>query len=153
MMGGSSGGLTVLGILADHPDLVAGGVASYPVSDLADLAATTHRFEAHYTDTLVGDPADPATRERFVALFAAAPSRHDPRSVAGVQGSEDPVVLGWSERGGSPNGSGSSGGTVDLRVYEGEGHGISVSVNTNWDEYVGIERFLNDVIGGVRRSP
>ncbi len=53
VLGGSSGGLTVLGLLADHPQLVAGGVATYPVSDLQALTEVTHRFEAHYTDTLV----------------------------------------------------------------------------------------------------
>jgi hypothetical protein len=28
-----------------HPDLVHGVIALYPVTDLLDLAATTHRFE------------------------------------------------------------------------------------------------------------
>ncbi len=62
IVGGSSGGGAVLGILADHPQLVAGGIASYPVSDLADLAVRSHRLEAHYTDTLVGPPT---TRRRL----------------------------------------------------------------------------------------
>ena len=49
-MGGSAGGLTVLGVLADHAELVAGGVTRYPVSDIAALAEATHRFEAHYNE-------------------------------------------------------------------------------------------------------
>ena len=82
VMGASSGGLTVLGVLADAPDLVAGAVASYPVSDLASLAAATHRFEAHYTDTLVGAPDDPATERRMTELCATriAPNASSGRS-------------------------------------------------------------------------
>ena len=49
VMGGSSGGTTVLGVLGLHDGLAAAGVALYPVTDLADLAARSHRFEAHYT--------------------------------------------------------------------------------------------------------
>ncbi len=151
MMGGSSGGLTVLGILADHPDLVAGGVASYPVSDLADLAATTHRFEAHYTDTLVGDPADPATKERVVALSPLHRADRIRGPLLVFHGSEDPVVpVAQSEV--LAERIRSSGGIVDLRVYEGEGHGIRLREH-QLDEYARTERFLNDVVGGVRRSP
>lgn len=54
-MGGSSGGMTVLLLLAFHGELCAAGVASYPVSDLADLEENTHRFEAHYNASLLGD--------------------------------------------------------------------------------------------------
>lgn len=61
-MGGSSGGMTVLLLLAFHGELCAAGVASYPVSDLADLEANTHRFEAHYNTSLVGDSSVYAER-------------------------------------------------------------------------------------------
>ena len=54
VMGGSSGGMTVLLLLALHPGLAAAGVASYPVVDLVGLAKTTHRFEAHTNDRLIG---------------------------------------------------------------------------------------------------
>lgn len=56
-MGGSSGGMTVLLLLAFHGELCAAGAVSYPVSDIADLEANTHRFEAHYNASLIGDPA------------------------------------------------------------------------------------------------
>jgi dipeptidyl aminopeptidase/acylaminoacyl peptidase len=52
-MGGSSGGMTVLLLLARHPELCAAGVANYPVADLLDLARHTHRFEAQYTYSMV----------------------------------------------------------------------------------------------------
>ena len=133
IIGGSSGGLTVLGLLADHSDCVAAGVASYPVADLASLADVSHRFEAHYTDTLVGDtpftdlsPIDRADRiGRHVLLF---------------HGTEDPVVpLSQSER--IAAAMRAAGGDVELVVYEGEGHGFRDPVNVR-DEYERTERFL-----------
>ena len=142
-MGGSSGGLTVLGMLADHPDLVAGAVASYPVSDIADLASTTHRFEAHYTDTLVGAPGDPATTE----LMATLSPLHRADRIAGplllFHGGQDPVVpvtqsdlLVERVRGG--------GGVVDYIVYPDEGHGFRDPINQR-DEYDRTERFLETI--------
>src|SRR5262249_61616609 len=58
VMGGSAGGLTVLLLAAQHPDLVHAVVALYPVCDLVDLAATTHRLESGYTFRLVGPLPD-----------------------------------------------------------------------------------------------
>ena len=46
LMGASAGGFTALNVAAQHPDLVAAVIALYPVTDLLDLAATTHRFES-----------------------------------------------------------------------------------------------------------
>lgn len=51
--GSSAGGLTVLNALAgDSP--YAAGASFYGVADLTGLAETTHRFEAHYGDTMIG---------------------------------------------------------------------------------------------------
>ena len=47
-----------------------GGVVLYPVTDLAALAAFSHRFEAHYTDSLVG----PAGRSRSTASVPRSPT-------------------------------------------------------------------------------
>ncbi len=149
LMGGSSGGLTVLGLLADHPDLVAGAVASYPVSDIADLASTTHRFEAHYTDTLVGAPDDPSTAQRLVALSPLHRAARIGGPLLLFHGTDDPVVpvaqsdllVEHIRRGG---------GQVDYVVYEGEGHGFRDVLNQR-DEYARIEGFL-DTIGGTTSS-
>ncbi|MBX7160209.1 MAG: prolyl oligopeptidase family serine peptidase [Acidimicrobiia bacterium] len=54
IMGGSAGGYVVLQSLIRHGDLYAAGIDLYGVADLARLAETTWRFEAHYTDRLVG---------------------------------------------------------------------------------------------------
>jgi len=50
--GGSAGGLTVLGALADS-DVFAAGASRYGVADLTALARDTHKFEARYCDRLV----------------------------------------------------------------------------------------------------
>ena len=144
-MGGSSGGLTVLGLLADHPDIVAGAVASYPVSDLADLASATHRFEAHYTDTLVGSPDDPTTAQRMLELSPL----HRAERIAGplllFHGSDDPVVpIAQSDL--LVEHIRQGGGNVDYVVYNGEGHGFRDPINQR-DEYSRIERFLGEISG------
>jgi dipeptidyl aminopeptidase/acylaminoacyl peptidase len=50
--GGSAGGLTVLGALADS-DVFAAGASRYGVADLKALAEDTHKFEARYCDRLI----------------------------------------------------------------------------------------------------
>jgi acetyl esterase/lipase len=60
LSGGSAGGFTVLHLLIERPTFFAAAVVLYPVTDLAELDATTHRFERHYNRVLVGTP------ERYV---------------------------------------------------------------------------------------
>lgn len=125
MMGGSSGGMTVLGVLGLHDGLAAAGVALYPVTDLADVAARSHRFEAHYTLSLVGPLDDVALyRERSPLTFADR--------IAGpllvLHGDADPVVpieqsVQLVDR------IRSSGGDVEFHVMEGEGHGFRATEN------------------------
>ncbi len=133
IIGGSSGGLTVLGLLADHPGLVACGVASYPVSDLAALAEATHRFEAHYTDTLVGSSS-------FEVLSPINRADRISAPLLMFHGTDDDVVpLAQSESVAAAMRS--AGGSVELVVYEGEGHGFRDPANVR-DEYERTERFL-----------
>ena len=139
-IGASSGGLTVLGLLADHGDLVAGAVASYPVSDLAALADATHRFEAHYTDTLVGMRGEPGLEDRFRSLSPVNRADRISGPLLLFHGTDDQVVpaahsvtLAGRIR--------SSGGDVELVVYEGEGHGFRDGTNQR-DEYARTELFL-----------
>ena len=137
VIGGSSGGLTVLGVLADHAALVAGGVASAPVSDLATLADVTHRFEAHYTETLVGPAAD-VDRYRDHSPIGRADRIDGPLLL--VHGSDDPVVPVEQSRA-LAEAVRAGGGDVELVVYEGEGHGIRDPEHVR-DEYERTERFL-----------
>ena len=60
IVGSSAGGFTALGVVAGEPGLVAAAIVAYPVTDLLDLAERSHRFERHYTDSLVGPLPDAA---------------------------------------------------------------------------------------------
>ena len=142
MIGGSSGGLTVLGVLADHSGLVACGVASYPVSDLGSLAEATHRFEAHYTDTLVGPIDDIESFTRLSPLHRADQIR-GPLLV--FHGTDDPVVPVGQSRALAAAVT-ASGGEVELVEYAGEGHGFRVPENVR-DEYARTEAFLDTAAG------
>jgi dipeptidyl aminopeptidase/acylaminoacyl peptidase len=143
MMGSSSGGLTALGVLGLHPGLAAGGVVLYPVTDLAALAEASHRFEAHYTDTLVGPRDDERTyRERSPIAYA---DRIHVRLLV-MHGDDDPVVplsstLAFVER------VRDAGGDVELVVMEGEGHGFRQAANRRAD-YELTARFLARLVPG-----
>jgi dipeptidyl aminopeptidase/acylaminoacyl peptidase len=134
LMGGSAGGFTVLHVLARYPDLCVGGIALYPVSDLFDLAQSTHRFEAHYTDTLVGPL--PESNKRY---HEASPITHASKITAPLlllHGSQDHVVpVTQSEAFARLCPS------AELHVYEGEGHGWRL-LETAEDEYVRVSTFL-----------
>jgi len=145
VIGGSSGGLTVLGVLADHPRLVAGGVASYPVSDLADLAAATHRFEAHYTDTLVGPSGD---HDRFRELSPIHRADRIDGPLLLFHGSDDPVVPAAQSTLLAERITG-AGGDVEYVVYDGEGHGFR-DPDHQRDEYERTERFLDRIVAASR---
>jgi dipeptidyl aminopeptidase/acylaminoacyl peptidase len=143
VIGGSSGGLTVLGLLADRPDLVAGGIASYPVSDLHTLADTTHRFEAHYTDTLVGPADEPGIGARFDELSPLHRAERIRGPLLLFHGTDDPVVpITQSER--LVERIREGGGDVEFVVYDGEGHGFRDPVNVV-DEYERMHRFLDGI--------
>ncbi len=142
LIGSSSGGLTVLGVLARHRGLAACGVALYPVADLAVLADASHRFEAHYTIGLVGPLDDVATyRERSPVSYA----HHIDVPLLVMHGDEDPVVplastLELVER------MRAAGRDVELVVMPGEGHGFRDPANRRADfERTG--EFLRRVIG------
>lgn len=149
IIGGSSGGLTVVGVLADHADLVAGGVASYPVTDLGALTEVTHRFEAHYTDTLVA-PND-GSSESEAAFERLSPINRAGRITAPLlvfHGTDDPVVpIAQSEA--LVETIQGEGGQVDLVVFEGEGHGFRQAEHVE-AEYEQTEVFLDSV---AQRQP
>lgn len=52
--GGSAGGWTVLCALTRGDSVFAAGTSYFGVADLVPLAASTHDFESHYLDSLVG---------------------------------------------------------------------------------------------------
>ena len=114
----------MLGVLARHPDLVAAAVVSYPVSDLADLAERSHRFERHSTWSLVGAPGESAAvdqryHDRSPVWFA--PSIRTPLLV--FHGDADPVVPVRQSRVLTER-IRAAGGSVELCICPGEGHGF-----------------------------
>lgn len=142
-MGSSSGGLTVLGLLARHGHLASAAVTLYPVADLRVIADQSHRFEAHYTLSLVGpDALDERYAERSPVSYAA--EIDTPLLV--MHGDSDPVVpLATSvelvER------IRAAGGDGELVVFEGEGHGFRDPANKR-DEYRRTTEFLARVLDG-----
>jgi len=121
-IGGSAGGLTVLLLLARHPELCAAGVELYGVADLFDLDETTHRFEAHYLHSIVGPLPEAAERYRDGSPITVAAQVSAPLLV--LQGSADRVVP-KAQSDAVVARVREAGGTVEYHVYEGEGHGWS----------------------------
>ncbi len=139
LIGGSAGGFTALGVLAREPGRFAAAVVLYPVTDLVDMAERSHRFERHYTDGLVGPLPDAIDRYR-----RRSPVVHADRLAATpllvLHGDLDPVVpLDQSKV--LAQRVNAVGGSVELHVYEGEGHGFRKPVN-QLDEYRRIGAFL-----------
>ncbi|MGI9032055.1 MAG: prolyl oligopeptidase family serine peptidase, partial [Ilumatobacteraceae bacterium] len=120
VMGGSSGGYTVLRLLGRSGRSVAGGIALYPVTDLVDLAARSHRFEAHSTIRLIGPLED---HERYRARSAMAVVDRIDVPLLVLHGTDDPVVpvegtVAFVDA------LRARGADVDLHLFEGEGHGF-----------------------------
>lgn len=109
LMGASAGGFTVLKTLAASPGAVRAAVVLYPVTDLTD--GETHRFEAHYFDSLVPD-----SQRRARSPLADAGRVVDP--VLMLHGDADAVVSVAQARAFAD----ACPGAV-LHVYSGEGHG------------------------------
>src|SRR5262249_30655966 len=102
------------------PELVRAVVALYPVTDLLNLAATTHRFEAGDVARLVG--ALPAARSQYVERSPSA--RAGELRTAGLllQGRNDKVVAAASTAAFAAA-LRAAGAPVEYHEYEDEGHG------------------------------
>lgn len=118
--GGSAGGFTVLSCLV-RGDVFAAGSCSYGIADLSILAADTHKFEARYTDRLIGPW--PEARDRYEERSPIHHLDRFDRPLIVFQGLEDRVV--------SPAQSESivaalreRGVDCEYHTYEGEGHGF-----------------------------
>jgi dipeptidyl aminopeptidase/acylaminoacyl peptidase len=118
--GGSAGGLTALNALAAGEGFAA-CASWYGVTDLLSLAATTHDFEAHYMDRLVGPlPQCEALYRDRSPLHHAAELKG---SVLLLQGTEDAVVPpAQSEQ--LRHALRAAGSRCEFRLFEGEGHGF-----------------------------
>jgi dipeptidyl aminopeptidase/acylaminoacyl peptidase len=122
VIGGSAGGLTVLLLAARHPNLVRAAVSLYGVTDLFDLADTTHRFESRYLDRIVGTLPRNAGRYRDRSPVTHAAEITVP--VLMLQGVDDKVVPPGQARL-MVDAMRAAGTPVDYHEYDGEGHGFT----------------------------
>ncbi len=121
--GSSAGGYVTLCALTFFDDFAAGGVY-YGIADLAALAAHTHKFEAHYLDTLIGTYPEQSELYR-----ARSPINHTDRlnrPMILLQGLDDKVV--------PPNQSERMAKALDEKglpfaylTFDNEGHGFDRS--------------------------
>ena len=138
IMGGSAGGYTVLRAMTVQPGFFRAGICLYGISNLFTLAADTHKFEAHYLDSLIGSLPESAAIYRERSPIYAADKLRDP--IAIFQGSEDQVVppvqaeeiVASLRRRNIPH---------EYHLYEGEGHGWRKS-ETIQSFYTSCESFL-----------
>lgn len=144
-MGGSAGGFTVLRLMQEHPGLLAAGIVLYPVCDLLELAATTSRYEGHYTDTLVGPLPQAEALYRTRSPLNAPERIVDPLLV--LHGADDPVVPAAQSAALVRRVA-----TAEYHVYEGEGHGWSRPATTE-DELERVAAFLHRHVLGVGGVP
>jgi dipeptidyl aminopeptidase/acylaminoacyl peptidase len=118
--GSSAGGLTALRCL-DAGGPFAAAVVAYGVTDLAALAADTHKFESRYIDRLVGP-----WPEASLLYEERSPACHPERvegAVLLLQGSDDPIVPpDQAER--MVAALRARGVRCDHVVFAGEGHGF-----------------------------
>jgi dipeptidyl aminopeptidase/acylaminoacyl peptidase len=143
--GGSAGGLTVLLLAAHHGALLRAAISMYGVTDLFELAASTHRFESRYLDRIVGELPRDAERYRARSPVTHAASIRIPTLV--LQGDADPVVPS-TQAAALVDAIRAAGGNVEHHVYEGEGHGWARE-ETVLDVYARMESFLRRwVLGG-----
>jgi dipeptidyl aminopeptidase/acylaminoacyl peptidase len=142
--GASAGGFTALCLAAAHPQLVAGAAVAYPVTDLLDLAERSHRFERHYTDSLIGPLPACADLHRHRSPVHFAERLRVPVMV--LHGDADPVVpVEQSQT--FVDRCRAAGGDVELVVYAGEGHGFRNPEN-QLDEYRRMHTFLARCVSG-----
>ncbi|SHO76245.1 Uncharacterized protein MSYG_0583 [Malassezia sympodialis ATCC 42132] len=120
--GRSSGGLTVLCALVRYPSVFCAGASWYGISHLKEMAEYTHKFEQHYTSSLMGGPpnAIPDVYYQRSALFHADQIR---TPVLLLQGGQDKVVPKQQSQQ-MARAIEAQGGRVRYVEYENEGHGF-----------------------------
>jgi dipeptidyl aminopeptidase/acylaminoacyl peptidase len=139
LMGGSAGGYTVLQVLIQHPGFFKAALCLYGISNLFTLASSTHKFEAHYLDSLIGPLPQAAADYRTRSPLLHAERIRDP--IAVFQGADDQVVpkeqaeaiVASLRQRGVPH---------EYHLYPGEGHGWR-RADTIATFYASVEAFLH----------
>jgi dipeptidyl aminopeptidase/acylaminoacyl peptidase len=142
IMGGSAGGFTVLKALEDSPGFFKAGICLYGVSNQFTLAADTHKFEARYSDQLLGPLPQAAGiyRERSPIFFTDKIQD----ALVIFQGEED-VVVPRSQSDEVAASLQRRGVQHLYKIYPGEGHGFRKIENVE-NMYQTIEKFLRQYV-------
>lgn len=118
IVGGSAGGYTVLAALCASK-VFGAGVSLYGVSDIALLAADTHKFESHYMTGLMGGTLAEVP-EVYKSRSPITNAAHITAPLLLLQGTDDKVVppsQATLMKAAVP-------GVCDVIMFEGEGHGF-----------------------------
>ena len=142
IMGGSAGGYTVLQALVRHPGFFQAAICLYGIANLFTLAATTHKFEAHYLDSLIGPLPDAAGLYRERSPLFAADRIRDPMAL--FQGEIDQVVP-KAQADAMVASLTSRGVPHEYHVYAGEGHGWR-QAETIAHFYTTVDAFLRQYV-------
>jgi dipeptidyl aminopeptidase/acylaminoacyl peptidase len=147
--GKSAGGYVVLRALTEYPQYFRGGTCYYGIGNLSTLASITHKFEARYTDRLIGERYDPqAVAKRDSEYFQRSPINFIDRL-------RSPMILfqGLDDRVVPPQASREVAAALAERKiehqyveYPGEGHGFRKS-ETNIDAINKETAFYRRVMG------
>ncbi len=138
--GGSSGGYSALRSVCLTRGLFCGAIAVYPLIDLADSVASTHRFESRYFDTMVGALPNEI---RLYRDRSVTPEALDDIPLLMMHGDSDPVVnhrqvVKFAAK------AQALGKKVEFVLFPGEGHGFSAP-ETLEAEFGAYERFLGEL--------
>lgn len=139
LMGGSAGGISVLGAAARHAGIAACIVTSYPVVDLSLMLECEDPFEGHSVRALVGDTADSPNVRVGHLVNVPVLAFHGDLDTAVVP--EHSTRLRDSVE--------AAGGRVTVEVMNGEGHGFRHPANVR-REYAVTETFLDAHLGTGR---
>ncbi len=94
--GGSAGGYAVLTALTRYPEEFTAGACYYGIGNLVTLANSTHKFEARYLDSLLGQPWHPQLDGDETSVYHSRSPIHAIDQVKSpmilFQGSDDKVV-------------------------------------------------------------
>ncbi len=139
IMGSSAGGYTALKTLVDYPGVFRAGISLYGIANQFTLVADTHKFEQHYSDSLLGPLPQKAELYRERSPLFKAHKIQD--AVAIFQGGEDKVVS-QDQAEAIVQALKENGVPHEYHLYPEEGHGFR-KPETIQDFYQKVEQFLD----------
>lgn len=141
ILGGSAGGFTVLKALEDYPGFFKAGVCLYGIANQF-TALETHKFEARYSNSLLGALPEAAEVYRQRSPIFFVDKIQDP--IAVFQGEED-VVVRRDQSDDMVAALRQRGVPYIYHLYPGEGHGFRKPENLE-HYYKTVEQFLRQYV-------